>query len=391
MTKGTQNHPALVTNGTPGVLELNGEAGSIEFTDHFSLMRQLLVRCDSCLFVSPFLYREFGPLIDGLQLSKMRIELISSCAPRGQDQFDKPFSLRSFGQVCKAATGVWPEIGINDRLHSKIYIFARDNLPLAGVVTSANLTSAGLTRNHETGLVVTDESQLNKLITIARNGLEYVSLTEYQIDRLCNAADFILRRDGRGSEDVDLGLKNILNTYATPSAGNRDVRLSPTARYFVKVSGVKDRPILPQDRVPFAQPHRQLDFAKSPDRVRIGDCLLEVAVGGKCFLPYYACASAPVQRSEQEQAEDPDYRRWPYYVFANNMAIGYGSIWFEAPLFYDVVVEEFKRAHPKAPVTSAGGDHLMGAIQMGNSYFEVTPEFGKFVRAAIDAFKRDGG
>jgi hypothetical protein len=50
-------------------------------------------------------------------------------------------------------------------------------------------------------------------------------------------------------------------------------------------------------------------------------------------------------------------------------------------------VEDFLKAHPGVPVTMAGGHHLMGAIQMGNSYFEVTREFGEFVRNRIDAFK----
>jgi hypothetical protein len=115
--------------------------------------------------------------------------------------------------------------------------------------------------------------------------------------------------------------------------------------------------------------------------------LLEIAVGGMCFLPYYACASAPFERSEKERAEDPDYRRWPYYVYANNLALHYGAVWFEAPIYYDSVISEFKRLHPDKSVTSAGGDHLIGAVQMGNSYFQVTQEFGEFVRATIDAFK----
>ena len=304
------------------------------------------------------------------------------------DRNTQPFALRSFGRTIKQATGAWPEISINQALHSKIYVFSRAGAPFAGVVTSANLTEAGLTRNHETGLVVTHEGQLGQLITLAKSRVDYVNLTEDQIDRLCDAVEAYESRYPRGQDrDVDVGLKNILNTYSTPSAENRDVILSPHARYYIKVSGVKDRPILPGSRRLFAEPRSELDFAKSPDRIRIGDCLLEVAVGGRCFLPYYACASAPRVRSAEEQAGDPDFKRWPYYVYANNLALHYGAAWFEAPIYFDSIVAEFKSHHPNVPLTTAGGDNLVGAMQWGSSYFQVTPEFGRFVRAKIDAFK----
>jgi hypothetical protein len=205
---------------------------------------------------------------------------------------------------------------------------------------------------------------------------------------LCDAVQAYEKRYPRGEDrDVDIGLKNILNTYSTPSAENRDVILSVHARYYIKVSGVKDRPILPESRRLFDEPRSELDFAKSPDKIRIGDCLLEVAVGGRCFLPYYACASAPLVRTKEQQEDDADYKRWPYYVYANNLALHYGIAWFEAPIYFDSVVAEFKSLHPDIPLTTAGGDNLVGAMQWGSSYFQVTPEFGRFVRAKIDAFK----
>jgi len=250
------------------------------------------------------------------------------------------------------------------------------------------LTEAGPSRNHETGVVVTRVTELKQLMTMAKSRLDYVKLTEDQIARLCVAVEVYESRNPRDEDrDVDLGLKNILNTYTTPSAGNRDVILSSHARYYIKVSGVKEYPIIPESRMKRADSRAELDFAKSPDKIRIGDCLLEVAVGGKCFLSYYACASEPRTRSEKERADEPDYRRWPYYVYANNLSLHYGAEWFEEPLYYDPIVSEFKALYPDISVTAAGGDHLLGAVQMGNSYFQVTSDFGRFVRAKIDAFR----
>jgi hypothetical protein len=111
---------------------------------------------------------------------------------------------------------------------------------------------------------------------LARTRLDYVKLTEDQINRLCAAVEAYESRYPRDMDDrdVDLGLKNILNTYTTPSAENRNAVLSSNAFYYIKVSGVKDRPILPDGRRKFDDPRTELDFAKSPDGVRIGDCLL---------------------------------------------------------------------------------------------------------------------
>jgi hypothetical protein len=380
---------AFITNGGPQSLDIPGIAAPVRFNNHWELLRALLSQCNECLLESPFLYKDFSTLVDGLNLTGKSVELISTCAARGEDQLDKPYALRSFANTFQAATGSWPTIHLNQSLHSKIYLFYRATGPWVGIVTSANLTDSGLTRSHETGVLVTGHSELDQLAAIARSRLDFVDLTEYQIGKLCAAVD-AYGRDFERKGNVDVGLTNFLNTYVTPAADNPDVRLANTATYYIKVSGVTEKPILPADRSPFDEPHTTLDFAKQPNNIRLGDCLLEVAVGGKCFLPYYACASPAFERTEREQEENEDFRRWPYYVFANNLALNYGATWFQAPIYYDSVIEAFKRAHPGISVTQAGKDHFVPAMQRGHSYIPVTREFGEFVCKIIDAFKVPG-
>ena len=394
---------AFVTNGGPQSLDISGIAAPVHFNNHWELLRALLAQCNECLLESPFLYKDFRPLVEGLNLTGKSVELISTCAARGEDQLDKPYALRSFANTFQAATGSWPTIHLNQSLHSKIYLFYRANAPWVGIVTSANLTDSGLTRSHETGVLVTGHSELDQVAAIARSRLDFVHLTEYQIGKLCAAVDaygrdFERKTIGPAHQivqgilrgNVDVGLTNFLKTYVTPGAGNPDVRLANTATYYIKVSGVTEKPILPVDHIPFDEPHTTLDFAKQPNNIRLGDCLLEVAVGGKCLLPYYACASAAFERTEREQEENEDFRRWPYYVFANNLALNYGANWFQAPIYYDSVIEAFKRVHPGVSVTQAGKDHFVPAMQRGHSYIPVTREFGEFVRKIIDAFKVPG-
>src|SRR5438105_3865300 len=96
----------VVTNGTAAstTLLVDKVAQGLQFTDHFSLIRQLVGICNGCLLAAPFLFEDFTVLFEGLAISSVEFELISSCAKRGQDQLKKPFCLRSFGQVVRAAT-----------------------------------------------------------------------------------------------------------------------------------------------------------------------------------------------------------------------------------------------------------------------------------------------
>lgn len=376
---------STIYNSCPNEAKLEKMDNLVKWTNHKDLLLALIAASDECLLVSPFLAADFSQLFSGISLSGKKFELISTCAARGEDQFVKPFSLRSFAQTLKNANGDWPTIGLDQKLHSKVYVFRKNGRPFAGVVTSANLTESGLERNHETGILIQAEDELVKLELLCRSGLDYVNLTEWQIDKLCTAAE-IITRSHTFTNNLEIGLKSILNNYATPSAGNRSTVLRSNADYYVKVSGVTDEPILPEHRHPINEPHCILTFSKEPKSISLGDCLLEVAVGGACFLSYYACASAVAEFSDGEKAKNEYHKRWPYYVYANNLSLNYGPTWFEGPLYYNEIVSEFKMKYPSTPITKAGADHFLGAMQRGHSYIEVTKEFGEYVRSRIDAY-----
>ncbi|OZY86034.1 hypothetical protein CBP51_03110 [Cellvibrio mixtus] len=377
--------PHIITNSVEAEVQIININKVISWKNHKELFLSLIEECDECLLVSPFLTSDFSLLFSHVSLVGKTVELISTCAPRGDDQFVKPLSLRNFGEYIQRITGVWPAIGLDQKLHSKVYIFRKNNHPFAGIVTSANLTESGLAKNNETGILIQSEEALVELEVLCRNGLDYVNLAEWQLDKLCTAAE-ILSRNHKPSENHDIGLKSILNKYATPSAGNRSTVLRPEAKYYIKVSGVSDRPILPEQRQPIDEPHCILTFAKEPKGISLGDCLLEVAVGGACFLSYYACASAVWEFSDEEKRNNSDNQRWPYYIYANNLSLNYGPTWFENPLHYDDVVSDFNREYPSTSVTAAGSEHFKGAMQMGHSYIRVTSEFGEFVRKRIDKY-----
>lgn len=357
-------------------------------SNHLEIINFLIERSDFVSITSPFIMQDFQNYFSNINIQNTKFELITSCAPKGNEQLTKPFQIKNFAETIKKSTNNWPEIHLNQKLHSKIYIFYKNKNSLCAIVTSANFTNNGLSKNHETGLIITDLDIIKKLEKESKNSLEFVSLSDYQINKMCDTVE-IMMRNKKGlekQEDIDIGLTNIISKFCTPSAGNRNIELREGAQFFISVAGVSDRPILPEDKRKFNNPHPTLWFAKKPKGMKLGDCLLEVAIGGKCFLSYYAVASQVFERTEKEKKENPDYARWPYYVYANNLSLNYGEIWYKNPLYYDDVIKNFKTSYPDLHVTKSGKDNIKGPISFGSSYFQVTKDFGLYVKNILDTY-----
>lgn len=375
-----------VSNGRLSHFSIPTENGSfaISTNDHFELVRVFLRRFEQAFLVSPFLFEDFGPLFAGIDLREKRLELVTSFSARGNDLLTKPFSMRSFGDLVQEKTNVWPPIHVDQSLHSKVFVFYDGGRPVVGIVTSANLTHGGLQNNSETGIVLTDETTLVDIRDRVERNIDYVHITEQQIGILCGVVNSF-RSSYPPGPDIDIGLPGMLKKYCAPSAGNSNVMLGSGAKFFIKVSGVKDDPIRIIDKRSFDTPHPDLSFAKMPTPIRVGDVLIEAAVGAKAFLTYYVSSSGGYMRSPDEQKRNAHHARWKYYMYGNNCAPAYGRSWFEDPLFYDDVIKQFKSLHPTVAVTAAGGDHIQPAINYGHSFLEITKEFGEFVTDLIDA------
>lgn len=376
-----------IINNTTGLFEnicLDDNTIEKSIKNHEELLTVLIPQCDKVIIASPFLMNEFDKFFENINIQNIEFELITTCKAKGDEQIVKPFQMKNFGTVIKRLTQKWPEIHLINSLHSKIYLFYKSKKTILGIVTSANFTNNGLVKNHETGVILQDSNILQDLELDLKNNLEYISLAEFQIDKLCAIAD-LMKKEKRyeKQEDININLLKNIEKNCTPSAGNRNIKLKDSATYYISVAGVTENPILPQDKRKVIKPHSDIWFAKEPKTMKEGDCLLEVAVGGKCFLSYYAIASRVFTRTIEEQ-KNKEYKRWPFYVYANNLSLNYGEKWFDKPLYYKDIIEEFKIKFPNTPVTASGKDSFVGAIQIGHSFVKVTREFGEFVRKRID-------
>lgn len=61
-------------------------------------------------------------------------------------------ALLSFGKEMNRIKVKW-ELRVDNHLHGKVYIFKKDGLPFAGIITSANLTHNGIVANHRMGML----------------------------------------------------------------------------------------------------------------------------------------------------------------------------------------------------------------------------------------------
>lgn len=376
-----------IINNTTGLFEnicFDGNIIEKSIKNHEELLMTLIPKCDKVTIASPFLMNEFEVFFQYIDIKNTKFELITTCKAKGDEQIVKPFQMKNFATTIKKLTQKWPEIHLINSLHSKIYLFYKRNEIILGIVTSANFINNGLVKNHETGVILQDNTILENLELDLKNNLEYINLAEFQIDKLCNIVD-LMKREKRyeKQEDININLLKNIEKNCTPSEGNRNIKLRDSATYYISVAGVTENPILPHDKRKIDEPHTDIWFAKEPKTMKEGDCLLEVAVGGKCFLSYYAIASRVFMRTKEEQ-KNKEYKRWPFYVYANNLSLNYGKKWFEKPLYYKDILEEFKIKFPNTSVTASGKDSFVGAIQIGHSFVKVTKEFGEFVRRRID-------
>lgn len=292
-------------NGITNDIEIDNFIIPKSLLNHFEIINFLIEKSDFVSITSPFLMEDFRKYFSLINIKDVKFELITSCAPKGNEQLNKPFQIKNFADTIKEKTNNWPEIHLNQKLHSKIYIFYKNNKKLCAIVTSANFTNSGLFKNHETGIITTNSDVIKKLEIESKNALEFVSLSIYQIDKMCQTVEVMLRnqRNLEKQKDIDIGLLNIISKYCTPSAGNREIKLRENKKFFISVAGVRDKPILPKDKIKFNKPHSTIWFAKEPKDMILGDCLIEVAIGGKCFLSYYAVASQVFERTEEEKKE----------------------------------------------------------------------------------------
>lgn len=338
------------------------------------------------VFVSPFLAQEVEVLLREIPLEQVTaVDLVTTLRPGDPEQVTKPRILRAwFDYFREHYPHVALKIHVDNSLHGKIYIAETD----AGrqmLLTSANFTNSGMTRNHEWGLVVDKDELISQVIEEVYAAIEYPEITYHQIERACLFAEQYQRMHPDWLKRPDI-YSDILETIYSDDDGS-----NPDPQYFLKPIGTTEEPVLLEDRADYSDLHQDLHFSKrKPSGVRKGDIVITTAVGPGALLSYFKVTGGLEQVTEERLKQEPWLERWPWFMEGRNQTPRFGKDWWQHNLRRQDLLQEFLSQFPGQPVTGAGG-FTLNTLQQGSDKVRITKEFGDFLIQKIrQASPEDG-
>jgi len=316
-------------------------------------------------------FADFFGEVDFSQLKKLH--LITTLSPKSFDQIKKISSLISFIEFPDIKDKkVNCQISLNNKLHGKIYIFKKDDNYISAIISSANFTDSGLSRNHEWGVEISDKHEIKKLETSILGSIEFSNLTFDEIYRMQQATtDFLEKQPQTEARDIELKLTNLLSSSSWISQFN------DTIEFWLKPIGVTENPVA-EDR-PFDSLEQELNFSKlRPNGVKPNDILIAYGVGTTKILSVYRVTSFPQMATPKEIEEDNWLERWPWYVDAHNLTPNFGATWASHNLWINSLKDEYLSTNTDEAITAVGGQTL-GALNYGKDKLKLSPDFAKFI------------
>jgi hypothetical protein len=317
---------------------------------------------------------DFADFFGEVNFSQIKeIHLITTLSPKSFDQIKKISSLISFIEFPDIKDKkVKSQISLDNRLHGKIYIFKKRGNYISAVISSANFTDSGLSRNHEWGVEISDKTEIKKLEASILNNIEFSNLSFDEIYRMQKATtDFLAEQPQTETRNIDLKLTDLLTSSSWTS------ELNDTIEFWLKPIGVTENPVT-EDR-PFNELDDRLNFSKlRPNGVKPNDILIAYGVGTTKVLSIYRVTSFPIIATQNEIDEDDWLERWPWYVHAHNLTPNFGSTWARHNLWINSLKDEFLAINPEEAITAVGGKTL-GALNYGKDKLKLSSNFAKFI------------
>lgn len=339
-------------------------------TNHNIAIQNMLNSADSLVLVSPFLTEDFDEFIhDIATLGVKKVTLITTLKNNSPDLFKKSNTIYSFVIACMQ-NNVTYKIRIDNLLHGKLYIALKNDVPVGGIITSANFTVKGLSVNHEWGIEIND----SKMLQTTLNDLFKVSsdpLSQAELDAIVKEIDDYAKANPLVKEEkpvLDV-TKYIKKKLPEPAVALHD--FDDDVRYFLKPIGWTDNPF-DESRV-LAPGIIEMHFSKRrPNAVRIGDILICYGVGTTKLLGYFKVTTGPYY-------DDSDNQRWPWRVEAENLSPVYGQTWAsKSNTLYHV-----RDLYGNNKVFTYVGGKSLGALQFGADKVQLNEEFAKFLISLI--------
>jgi len=323
--------------------------------DHYTTIQNDALNADKMLIVSPYCYTDFTKFFSDIASNNL-IKSISLITTLKDDEvITKVPALQSFLSAADEYS-IDAKISIMENLHAKIYLFYKDEQPISVIITSANITENGLSRNYECGYHTSDIHIINNVEQDLQS-MAIVELTSEKLDAISHRVD-------------EYKAKNKIETIHqnTPSIYIEDLLSVDYAknRIFLKPIGSNEHKIYSGD---YSETAEQRFSRKEPKAVRPGDILIVYAVGSAKIVSVNKVISVAYYKDVGD--------RWPWHVQVRNLTPALGKIWYTRNLFPTKLANEYVKSRG-LPITYRGGKNLK-SLNYGLDKLRLATDFGKFL------------
>ncbi len=337
-----------------------------EKTNHLSELESLFSQAKEAVITSPYLMEDLTVFFDTAFPDDLnRVTLYTKLDGQTSELIRKVNSLISIFDYAQEQDDFSVEIRIVNKLHGKAYFAYKDDKPVNAILSSANLTHHGLSKNHEWGIKLSDSQQLNSFAKEIKS-LPYRSLNEEQLLELLyrvDKEDFTKNKDTINEIDIsDILDPNIIEEIEQ--------------QIWLKPIGHTESPI--EKGRKFNNQETRLHFSKRrPTGVNINDVIITYGVGVRAILSVYKVLSEPKHITEKE-IEEGRSERWPWYVIGKNLTPEFGLTWWDYDLKLNSLQEDFLKKYPENPLTDAGTQSF-GAFNYGADKLHLDQNFGNWL------------
>jgi HKD family nuclease len=332
---------------------------------------------DRLIIASPYLASDIKKLLNNFSFSQIKIvELITTFKAKDPEQLTKPQILKDFFDFFKDNyPNIKFKLHIDNELHGKLYFFMQANTQFL-LLSSANFTNRGLCSNHEWGLLLKNNPEIDNILEDLYDSIEYQDVTYSQVNKACQFADQYQKDHPDWIKKPEIFSDILKTVYSVEDVSNTE------PKYFLKPIGHKEAPVHLEEKRDFSELHQYIHFSKQPKGVKKGDIVITTAVGATSILCYFKVTGGLQQVTTEDIIKDKWKGRWPWYMEGRNQSPEFGKQWWYYNIRRDDALEEFKKAFPNTPVTFSGGFSL-GTINFGNDKVQITKEFGEFLISKI--------
>lgn len=330
--------------------------------NHYNFLIKYSKRADKIIIISPFLTADMPQILSKMPTIKS-IELYTNLDGYGIAATILPAIYRLY-EYCREKE-ISVSVKCNNHLHGKAYLLYKESECKGCIITSGNFTDNGLKNNYEYGVFLENESMQKELVNQIY-GLDCLELTYEEVVELNRKSEEFAQKHPAHNIPVFKVSDYIQNKIIMPN----------TCRYFWKVLGCKERPIVQGYAIIEELEDIGIGFKKKPPRILKGDIIICHSKDVDKVLGYWKVLN---DEAKEGTAFEGDRKKCKLTVSC--MSKKYSSHWWEYDIKKSDLVKEYNRIKKQEEhITAKDGDTLRG-LQRG--HVEITKEFAEFVVDSI--------